>query len=69
MILIQNGLRFMCYFITFSSFYYRRKDIHAFRIALKHTSYDPNPVLKLILSCAVCSNIAGRDTILDNFFL
>ena len=36
MILIQNALRFMCYFITFSSFYYPRKDIHAFRIELKH---------------------------------
>ena len=39
MILIQNALRFMCYFITFSSFYYPRKDYHAFRIELKHTSY------------------------------
>ena len=44
MIIIQNALRFMCYFITFSSFFYPRKVIHAFRIELKPLVKPPLPL-------------------------
>ena len=61
MILIQNALRFMCYFITFSSFYYPRKDIHAFRIELKHTSYSVSKNL-YIYQYLLNKNIYSRYT-------
>ena len=38
MILFKNALPFMCYIIILASCYYPRKDVHAFRIELEHTS-------------------------------